>query len=79
MKFENGKILNASLRKYAVPRFEDVPEIDIHLIDRPDLPSAGAGETPIIGIAPAVANALAAAGVGRSRQMPLKMEAGKNA
>jgi len=25
-----------------VPRFDDVPELDIHLMDRPDLASAGA-------------------------------------
>ena len=30
-------------------------------LDRKDLPSAGAGETPIIGIAPAVGNAIFAA------------------
>ncbi len=58
MKFANGKILNASFGQYRVPRFDDVPEMDIHLMDRPDLPSAGAGETPIIAIAPAIANAV---------------------
>jgi isoquinoline 1-oxidoreductase len=31
------------------------------LIDRPDLPSAGAGETPLIAVAPAIANAIFAA------------------
>lgn len=58
MQFENGKILNASFGKYQVPRFEDVPKLDIHLVNRPDLASAGAGETPIIAIAPAIANAV---------------------
>jgi isoquinoline 1-oxidoreductase len=58
MQFENGKILNASFGEYRVPRLEDVPELDIHLVNRPDLPSAGAGETPIIAIAPAIANAV---------------------
>ena len=58
MQFENGAITNASFRKYQVPRFDDVPEMDIHLVDRPDLASVGAGETPIIVIAPAVANAV---------------------
>jgi isoquinoline 1-oxidoreductase len=57
MRFENGEMLNASFRKYQVPRFEDVPELDIHLLNRPDLASAGAGETPIMVIAPAIANA----------------------
>ena len=58
VQFENGKILNDSFGKYLVPRFDDVPEMEIYLIDRPDLPSAGAGETPIIAIAPAIANAV---------------------
>ena len=58
MQFENGKILNASFGKYRVPRLDDVPELDIRMLNRPDLPSAGAGETPIIAIAPAIANAV---------------------
>jgi isoquinoline 1-oxidoreductase len=58
MQFENGEITNASFGKYRVPRFDDLPELDVHLLDRPDLPSVGAGETPIIVIAPAVANAV---------------------
>jgi isoquinoline 1-oxidoreductase len=71
MQFENGEILNASFGKYKVPRFDDVPEIDIHLLDRPDLASAGAGETPIIAIAPAIANAVFHATGGRCRSMPI--------
>jgi isoquinoline 1-oxidoreductase beta subunit len=58
VQFENGKLLNASFGDYRVPRVDDVPELDIHLVNRPDLPSAGAGETPIIAIAPAIANAV---------------------
>ncbi|HTL28562.1 MAG TPA: molybdopterin cofactor-binding domain-containing protein, partial [Tepidisphaeraceae bacterium] len=58
MRFENGKIQNASFWKYQPPRFEDMPEIEVHLIDRKDQPSAGAGETPLICIAPAIANAV---------------------
>ena len=29
---------------YRVPRFSDMPQIDIVILDRKDLPSAGAGE-----------------------------------
>lgn len=58
IQFENGKILNASFGEYLVPRLDDLPELEIHLVNRPDLPSAGAGETPIIAIAPAIANAV---------------------
>jgi isoquinoline 1-oxidoreductase len=71
MRFENGEILNATFRKYLVPRFQDVPELDIHFLNRPDLEPAGAGETPIIAIAPAVANALFHATGRRTRTMPL--------
>jgi isoquinoline 1-oxidoreductase subunit beta len=71
MRFENGEILNASFGKYKVPRFDDVPEIDIHLLDRPDLASAGAGETPIIAIGPAIANAVFQATGQRCRSMPI--------
>jgi isoquinoline 1-oxidoreductase len=71
MDFENGRILNASFRKYEVPRFADVPELDIHLLNRPDLPSVGAGETPIIAIAPAIANALFHATGKRFHEMPM--------
>ena len=73
MQFENGEIQNASFRKYQVPRFADVPKFDIHLLNRPDLPSAGAGETPIICIAPAIANAVFHATGVRVRQMPIRL------
>jgi len=38
------------------------------------VPSAGAGETPIMGIAPAIANALFDATQKRIRSMPLRVE-----
>ena len=68
-----GKILNASFNRYQVPRFKDVPELDIHLLDRPDLDPAGGGETPIIAIAPAIANAVFHATGKRIREMPIRL------
>jgi len=56
--FEEGEILNASLSTYRVPRFKDVPELEVILLDRKDLPSAGAGEAPIVAVAPAIRNAI---------------------
>jgi len=72
MQFEDGKILNASFAGYLVPRFEDVPKIDVHLLNKTDIPSAGGGETPIIAIAPAIANAVFAATGVRIRSMPIR-------
>ena len=59
----------------AVPRMKDLPPLDIHLLDRPDLPSVGAGETPLIAVAPAIANAVFDATGVRLRQMPLRLPA----
>jgi isoquinoline 1-oxidoreductase subunit beta len=73
--FANGEVTNPSFRKYLVPRFSDVQELDIQLLDRPDLASAGAGETPIIAIAPAIANAVFQASGKRVRQMPINLAA----
>lgn len=72
MQFEDGKILNASFSGYLVPRFEDVPKIDVHLVNKTDIPSAGGGETPIIVIAPAIGNAVFAATGIRLRSMPMQ-------
>jgi CO/xanthine dehydrogenase Mo-binding subunit len=69
--FENGQILNPHLADYRVPRFSDAPEIDVVLVDHKELPSMGAGETPLTGIAPAVANAIFDASGIRLRSMPL--------
>ncbi len=69
--FADGKILNPRFSKYRVPRFSDSPVLETVLIDRKDLPSAGAGETPIVGLAPAVSNAIYDAVGVRLRSLPM--------
>jgi isoquinoline 1-oxidoreductase len=65
IEFSNGKILNSGMSAYRVPRFSDIPKIEIVLIDRKDVSSTGAGEANIIGIAPAIRNAIVdATGIG---------------
>jgi isoquinoline 1-oxidoreductase len=71
IQFENGRVLNARFSKYRVPRFSDIPAIEVVLLDRKDIPSAGAGETPIVGIAPAIGNAIFDATGVRLRSMPM--------
>lgn len=71
IEFENGKVTNARLADYRVPRFSDAPRIEVVLVNRKDLVSAGAGETPIIGIAPAVRNAICDATGIRLYALPL--------
>ena len=72
VQFENGVIANDNFSQYDVPRMRHVPRLDILLRDRRDLPAVGAGETPIIAVAPAVANAIFDATGERIRSMPLK-------
>jgi nicotinate dehydrogenase subunit B len=71
VEFENGRIKNPHFAAYRVPRFRDVPVIEVVLLDRKDIPSAGAGETPIMAIAPAVGNALFDATGTRLNDLPL--------
>jgi nicotinate dehydrogenase subunit B len=71
IEFENGRVLNPRLSQYRVPRFTDLPRIECVLLDRKDLPSAGAGECPIITVAPAIGNAIFAATGVRRRSLPL--------
>ncbi|WP_348263320.1 molybdopterin-dependent oxidoreductase [Telmatobacter sp. DSM 110680] len=72
--FGNGRIENPLFSKYRVPRFSDTPKVEIVLLDRKDLPSAGAGETGLVGLAPAVGNAIFAATGVRLRSMPMTPE-----
>lgn len=71
IRFGEGKVRNARFARYRVPRFDDVPAMEVVLLDRKDLPSAGAGETPIVAIAPAVGNALFRATGRRLRSLPM--------
>ena len=75
LEFRDGKILNPRFSRYRVPRFRDVPRIDVHLVENRDIPAAGGGETPIIAAAPAIGNAVFAATGVRLRSMPLRGEA----
>jgi CO/xanthine dehydrogenase Mo-binding subunit len=74
VQFQNGRISNAHFSSYRVPRFKDVPEIEAILLDRKDIPSAGAGETPIMAVAPAIGNAFFDATKVRLTKLPLQPE-----
>jgi isoquinoline 1-oxidoreductase len=72
--FKDGKILNPAFSQYRVPRFSDIPKIDTVMVNRTDIPSLGAGETPILGIAPAVRNAISHATGKKLYTLPLVPE-----
>ncbi|MGA9785345.1 MAG: molybdopterin cofactor-binding domain-containing protein, partial [Candidatus Sulfotelmatobacter sp.] len=71
IEFENGRVLNGRFSSYRVPRFSDVPALETVLLDRKDIPSAGAGECPMVGLAPAIGNAIFDATGVRLRSLPM--------
>ena len=72
IEFAGGKLANGTMAQYRVPRFKDVPVIDVVLLDRRDLPSAGAGETPIVCVAPAIGSAARSFGT-VATELPVKL------
>ncbi|MFL5339910.1 MAG: molybdopterin cofactor-binding domain-containing protein [Gemmataceae bacterium] len=71
IRYDGGKILNGTMAKYRVPRFRDTPQMETLLLDRKDLPPAGAGETPLVATAPAIGNAILQAVGKRLRSLPM--------
>ena len=69
--FSDGRIQNPHFEQYRLPRFSDAPQVEIVLIDRKDIASAGAGETGLVCVAPAIGNAIFAASGTRLRDMPM--------
>jgi CO/xanthine dehydrogenase Mo-binding subunit len=61
-------------QQYSVVRFNEVPEIEIILIDRPDQRAWGAGEPTIGVIGGAIGNAVFAATGKRIRTLPMTPE-----
>ncbi len=62
IEFGDGHVLNGTMEQYRVPRFRDVPAIETILLDRRDLPSAGAGESSLVCLAPAIGTAVRSLG-----------------
>jgi len=77
-RWRDGALENSQLTNYTIPTTGDVPPIHVEFLEVPYPHGAGGakgiGELPFDGVAPAVANALAAAGVGDPRVVPLTPE-----
>lgn len=72
--FDHGVVRNAHLAQYRLPRFRDVPAIEVVLMNRKDKPAMGAGEAPIMGMAPAIGSAIHQATGIRPRSLPMARE-----
>jgi len=76
---QNGAPMNASLADYVVPTNADVPGLDVHFVEYPDLNlnalgARGVGEIGLAGTAAAITNAVYHATGVRVRELPLRIE-----
>jgi nicotinate dehydrogenase subunit B len=71
VRFDRSRITSDDWESYPILRFGEVPEVVVHLVDRPDQPSLGAGEAAQGPTAGAIANAVAAAVGVRVRDLPI--------
>lgn len=70
VRFDTSHITSLDWESYPILTFSEIPDIEVVLLDRPDQPPVGAGEAATITMAPAIANAIAAATGARLRQIP---------
>lgn len=69
--FSKSRVTSLDWESYRILRFKDTPSLTTVLLNRPDLPSTGAGEPAIAPIAGAIANAFFDATGKRIRTMPM--------
>ena len=74
VNYDQNGITSVDWVTYPILRMMDVPEVEVHIIDRPDTPPMGAGEAAMGPVSAAIANAIFDATGSRIRDLPLKVE-----
>lgn len=72
IEFANGRTKQRHWADYPVLTMQEMPPVEVHLIDSGTLPLGGVGEVPPVTVIPAVTNAIFAATGERYRSLPLK-------
>ena len=72
--FDRERVTSRNWEDYPVLKFSEAPQVEVRLINRPELPPMGAGEGATGPTAAAIANAIAAALGARVRDMPITRE-----
>lgn len=75
----NGRTINNNVGDYLVPTNSDIPDLQVISVGVPDLNASalggkGVGEVGIVGVAPAIANAVFHATGKRVRDLPITLE-----
>jgi CO/xanthine dehydrogenase Mo-binding subunit len=74
VRFDRTRVTSTDWETYPILRFSETPEVEVLLLDRPELPSVGAGEASQGPTAAAIANAVASAVGVRIRDLPITVE-----
>ena len=74
VSFDATRVLTRSWADYPILRFSELPHVRVHVLDRPDQPPLGAGESAQGPVAAALANALFNALGVRVRRLPLNQD-----
>jgi CO/xanthine dehydrogenase Mo-binding subunit len=72
--FDRGRVTSSSWRDYPILGFDEVPEIEVTLIESPESAPLGVGEAALGPAAAAVANAVARSLDLRIRDLPITRE-----
>lgn len=72
VNYDQNGITSVDWVTYPILRIMDAPEVEVHIIDRPDTPPMGAGEAAMGPVSAAIANAIFDATGSRIRDLPLK-------
>lgn len=75
----DGRPVNAHMADYLMPVNLDIPQLEVHFVDEVDphvnpLGAKGIGEIALVGMAPAIANAVFHATGKRVRTLPIRIE-----
>jgi len=71
VRFDGAGIKSLDWASYPIISFKDVPDVDIVLINHPEMPPLGGGEPSIGPVPAAIANALFDASGVRVREIPI--------
>lgn len=70
---ENGRVQQSNFHDYDALRMDEMPQIDVHIVQSSDAAPGGIGETSTPAIAPAVVNAVFAATGKPVRKLPIRL------
>ena len=67
----DNAIRSSNFDNYKIPRMDDMPSLDIEIIDQPTMPPTGAGEVALVAGPAAIANAIRRASGFRALRLPI--------